>query len=209
VARLGVVAGSGLEGLLGGDRLRLRTPYGQVEALKASLRGREVLVVPRHGFEHTVPPHKVNYRANLYAMREVGVERVVALSAVGSLREDYRPGHLVVVHDFIDFTRSRAYTFYEGPRVVHVDMTQPYCPELRRVLVGMTGVPEAPLARELGLCYASLCVVTNMAAGLQERVTAEEVGEVMGGARGVLVRVLEEAVELLPGERRCSCSLRV
>ncbi|RLF15406.1 MAG: S-methyl-5'-thioadenosine phosphorylase [Thermoprotei archaeon] len=244
--RLGIIAGSGLEKLLEGVREKIGTPYGSIEASMVKLGEEEALLVPRHGFNHSVPPHKVNYRANLYAMYLKGVARVIALSAVGSLREHIKPGQFVVVDDLLDFTKSRPTTFYEGPRVVHVDMTNPYCPEIRTALVeacrrlgvdvhvggvyvctegprfetpaeirmfrmlggdvvGMTGVPEVQLARELKLCYATLCVVTNMAAGMQERVTVEEVERVMSRTRPLVLKVLLEASKLIPNERRCSC----
>jgi 5'-methylthioadenosine phosphorylase len=96
---------------------------------------RKIAFLPRHGKNHTIPPHMVNYRANVWALKEIGVERIVAASAVGSLREDYKPGDFVIPHQFIDRTKKRADTFYEGGRVCHIATADPFCPELREVLI--------------------------------------------------------------------------
>jgi len=248
--RIGLILGSGVEELAkGGEAVRVRTPFGEVMVSVAKLGGKEVAMLPRHGFTHATPPHRVEYRANVLALSKLGVERVLATGAVGSLREELRPGLAVVVDDFIDLSKSRPSSLFEGPRVIHVDMTEPFCPELREVLVkasqragleawsrgvyvctegprfetpaeirafkvlggdvvGMTIASEATLAREAGLCYAALCIVTNMAAGLQRRVSAEEVEEVLNGLRGKVFKTLEEAVKLMPVKRGCTCLQR-
>ncbi len=222
-------------------------------------RGEEVAFLSRHGTGHAVPPHRVNHRANVWALKSLGVERVLATAAVGSLSRDMKPGDFVLLDQFLDFTRGRASTFYEGakplnpgaPRgVVHVDVTAPYCPDLRRVLadtaaelgvtchpagtyvctegprfetaaeirmyaqlgghvVGMTGVPEVVLARELSLCYAAVAMVTNFAAGIADRpLTHSEVVEVMAAnaanLRALFGRVLA-ALALAGGEQSCRC----
>lgn len=225
------------------------TRFGSVEVSLTEMGGVEAAVLPRHGSAHTAPPHRVSYRANISALKKLGAVRILATGAVGSLREHIRPGMAVVVDDFIDLTKSRPPTLYEGPRVVHVDMTEPFCPELRMALleasrraglealdggvyvctegprfetpaeirairilggdvVGMTVATEATLAREAGLCYAALCLVTNMAAGMQSIVTAEEVAEIMSRAKHKVLKSLEEAVALIPAERKCSCLQR-
>ena len=248
--RTGLIVGSGVERLAElGEQRRVVTRFGPVELAVIELGGVEVAVLPRHGFAHTVPPHRVNYRANISALVKLGVERVLATGAVGSLREELRPGVAVVADDFIDLTRTRPLSLYEGPRVVHADLTEPFCPELRRCLVeaatrvglevhdggvyvctegprfetpaeirayramggdvvGMTLATEAALAREAGLCYAALCLVTNMAAGMQSAVTAEEVVEVLGRLGSRVVEALSEAVKLIPAQRSCSCLRR-
>ncbi|MCX8204482.1 MAG: MTAP family purine nucleoside phosphorylase [Candidatus Nezhaarchaeota archaeon] len=229
--------------------MRVSTRFGSVETSLTKLGGVEVAVVPRHGFTHAVPPHRVDYRANVLALKRLGVERVLATGAVGSLREHIRPGMAVVVSDFLDLAKSRPPSLYEGPKVVHVDMSEPFCPELRTVLieaskkaglevwdggvyactegprfetpaeirairvlggdvVGMTVATEAALAREAGLCYAVLCLVTNMAAGMQSMVTAGEVARVMDSIKHKVYLSLEEAVALIPAERGCSCPYR-
>jgi 5'-methylthioinosine phosphorylase len=190
----------------------VRTPYGEPSGplTCGNLCGREVIFLARHGYGHTIPPHKVNYRANLWALRDVGVSNVIAVGAVGGIRSDMIPGELAIPDQIIDYTWGREHTYFEESlaHVTHVDFTYPYCQELRRLLiqgakdaqiearpratygatqgprletaveidrmerdgchvVGMTGMPEAALARELGLCYATCAVVANWAAGRQ------------------------------------------
>ena len=118
------------------------TPYGAVTVQVGRFLGREVAFLNRHGAGHAVPPHRVNYRANVAALKTLGVRAILATAAVGSLNVNMAPGHFVFVDQFLDFTRNRPQTFYDD-RVVHLDMTEPYCPELRRVLWEK--------ARELGL----------------------------------------------------------
>jgi 5'-deoxy-5'-methylthioadenosine phosphorylase len=172
------------------------------------LRGKEVVFLARHGARHTIPPHRVNYRANLWALRHIGVTHVIAVAAVGGIRADMTPGCLVFPDQIVDYTWSRDHTFFEEglSHVTHIDFTYPYCDELRQKLilaagdgnltarkggtygatqgprlesaaeilrlerdgcdlVGMTGMPEAALAREIELCYAHCAVVANRAAG--------------------------------------------
>lgn len=176
-------------------------------------------VLPRHGRGHKVPPHMINYRANLAALESLGVKKVIATSAVGSMDPKLRVGQMGLVGQFLDFTKHRAETFFED-RVAHTDMTNPYSVGLNRSIesaakglklslrnelvyvcaegprfetaaeirmfrrlggdvVGMTGVPEVVLAREKGLEYASLVIATNWAAGIQQKVSHEEVVKVM------------------------------
>ncbi len=185
------------------------TQYGTVKLVVGKYEGIEVAFIPRHGEKHSLPPHLINYRANIMALHLLGVKHIMATAAVGSLHFDYKPGQFALADQFIDFTRSRPSTFYEGGEdgVVHCDMTVPYCPELRNVLVkggedsgikiinggtyvctegprfetaaeigffkqlgghlvGMTSVPEVCLARELGMCYANISIITNFAAGI-------------------------------------------
>lgn len=239
----------------------VETPYGRVMVLRGSLvtgesggrpgtsGGREVYFLARHGRRHAVPPHRVNYRANIAALRELGVARVVATAAVGSLRPEIEPGLMLLPDQFLDFTRGRPSSFYEGDGtgVAHVDMSEPYCPELRRALVaqaarlgfpcreggvyvctegprfetpaeirafallggdvvGMTGVPEVCLAREAGLCYATVATVTNHAAGIAtHRLTHSEVLAVMEANAERLRRLLAAVLAELPEERGCAC----
>lgn len=246
--RVAVIGGTGLydhkvfEGARG---RRVRTPYGSVEAVVGRLKGREVVFLPRHGKGHANPPHRVNYLANIYALKELEVTRVIATNSVGGINTGLRPGDAVIPNDFVDLTRGRAGTFYDE-EVVHIDLSTPYCPEVRRALigaakavlgrahegvyacmegprfetpaeirmlralgcdvVGMTGCPETALARELELCYASVCTVTNYAAGLgEERLTAADVLEVVRRNEENLREVLVEAIEKMPEERSCGC----
>lgn len=203
--------------------------------------------MPRHGARHCTPPHKVNYRANIYALHKIGVKRVLATNTVGAINPKLKTGNLVVPHDLVDFTKFRQSTFYDDEPVTHVDVSQPYCPEIRSAIVGaakrigaqiidravlvctegprletpaeirmfkrmgcdvvgMTGMPEAVLARELEICYASMCLVTNMAAGIQKRLTAEELVKTAKKTAPVLEQLLRETVRHLPTKRQCPCA---
>jgi len=244
-----IIGGTGLEALLEeAEKIRLGTPYGLPPPISVGqVEGKSVAFLPRHGIHHSFPPHKVNYRANLYALHGMGVKRIIATNAVGAINLVFKPGDLVVPHDLIDFTKLRGLTFYDEAPVTHIDMSQPYCPELRGVLidsmkksggrgwergvlvctegpryetpaeimmfrllgcdvVGMTGVPEAVLARELEVCYATLCFVSNMAAGIRERLTTKEVVEIANEKRGFIQQILRETIKYLPEERRCPCA---
>ncbi len=245
MVEVGIIGGTGRaeKGILKAvKRQRIRTPYGHSpELILGEIAGRRVAFLPRHGGDHSLPPHMINYRANIYALRSLGVKRVISLNSVGSINPNLKPGDFVVPHDFVDFTKNRATTFYDG-EVVHVDMSQPYCPELRKVLikvsrgvnkavylctegprfetpaeirvfaklgcdvVGMVGVPEVTLAREAEMCYASLCTVTNYAAGISKgKLTLTEVMEIAKHSREKLKETLHKAIEALPERYSCDC----
>lgn len=251
--RIGIIGGSGLydiEGLGDKRELTVTTPYGEPSAAYRAgrLGDREVLFLPRHGAGHRIPPHKINYRANLWGFKALGTERILSVGAVGSLRHEMPPGSVVVPDGLIDLScGSRDSSFYDGDKVVHIDFTEPYCPELRNLvieaggpsgtgliprgtyvcangprletaqeirfisvaggdLVGMTGMPEASLARELEMCMALICVVTNYAAGMTgKRLTATEVVQTMAEGMAGLRALLKEAVALIPQARTCLC----
>ena len=137
MVRIAIIGGSGLEDLLETSRkIRIGTPYGPAPPISLGQVGKEeVAFLPRHGPKHDAPPHKVNYRANLHALKQIGVERVIATNAVGGINATYNPGDLAVPEDILDFTKSRVATFFEGAPVTHIDVTTPYCPELRGVLI--------------------------------------------------------------------------
>jgi len=248
-ARLAIIGGTGLEECFPEEmKIRVGTPYGPSAPIFMSHETfRDVAFLKRHGDRHSIPPHKINYRANIWALHSLGVERVLASNAVGAIDSSFKIGDFVVPSDFVDFTKSRASTFYDDAPVTHVDVSNLYCPELRGALVkattryarivrdegiylctdgpryespaeirmfrslgcsvvGMTGLPEAVLASELGICYASLCYVTNMAAGMEAHISAEDVvakGREMGRN---MQKVLLEALELVPKRRNCLCS---
>jgi 5'-methylthioadenosine phosphorylase/5'-methylthioinosine phosphorylase len=214
MSRIAVIGGSGFDAMRGLrvlDEVSPETPYGQPSAPVSRGvvdGGGEMLFLPRHGPGHAIPPHRIDYRANVWALKACGADRVVALAAVGGIGAAYGPGVLVVPDQIIDYTHGRAQTFHDGDSgtVVHVDFTRPYCDRLRAELlsaahaaglptldggthgvtqgprlesaaevrrlegdgcdiVGMTGMPEAALAREAGLCYACFAFVVNWAAG--------------------------------------------
>ncbi|MFJ8039799.1 S-methyl-5'-thioadenosine phosphorylase [Kitasatospora sp. NPDC096147] len=261
-AELGVIGGSGLYALLDEvTEVVVDTPYGTPSdsVFLGEVAGRRVAFLPRHGRDHVLPPHRINYRANLWALHSLGVRQVLGPCATGGLRVEYGPGTLVVPDQFVDRTAGRAQTYYDGlplpaggrPEVVHVSMADPYCPDGRAAaldaakaldwepvdggtlvviegprfstraesrwfsangwsVVGMTGHPEAVLARELGLCYTSLALVTDLDAGVEtgEGVTHGEVLEVFGRNVDRLRTVLFETLAALPadGDRDCVCS---
>ncbi len=248
-ARLAVIGGTGLEEFFPDElETRVGTPYGPSAPIFMSRRGsKDIVFMKRHGYRHSVPPHKINYRANICALHSLGVERILASNAVGAIDPGFSVRDFVVPSDFVDFTRSRISTFYDEAPVTHVDVSDAYCPELREALikaagscgsavqdhgtyvctegpryespaeirmfqmlgcsvVGMTGLPEAILARELGVCYASLCYVTNMAAGIGGWISAEDVvakGREIGKN---MQKVTLKALELVPNRRGCNCS---
>ena len=220
-----VIGGTGFYDFFSGEvaTVEVETPYGAVTMERGRVEGVEVIFLPRHGQGHSVPPHRINYRANVVALRDLGVKNILASAAVGTMRETMPPGSLAALTQFLDFTRGRASTFYDGAdgKVVHTDMTQPYCSHLREELlaaaqvlgeqlhpeavyvcaegprfetpaeirmfqkfggdlVGMTGVPEVVLAREAGMCYASVAIATNWAAGVSpEKIAHKEVSDLM------------------------------
>lgn len=240
---IALIGGSGLtelDGLELSESLVVPTPYGDPSAplLKGRYAGRDVLFLARHGHPHRIPPHQVNYRANLWALREVGARAVIAVNAVGGIHPAMGSGHLCVPHQLIDYTWGRASTFFEGEleHVTHIDFSHPYdetlreqlCQALRQCgqafsargvyactqgprletaveitrlerdgcdIVGMTGMPEAALARELELPYACLALVVNPAAGKSTQLISmaeieSELGRGMGRVRSVLAVLL-------------------
>ena len=139
MVKVAVIGGSGVYSLVRDPRqLEVETPYGKVtEIYQGEIASTEIIFIPRHGRKHTLPPHRINYRANIAALENLGVERVIATSAVGSMHTHLEPGRLLLIDQFVDFTKNRQSTFYDGNNtpVVHVDMTEPYCPEIRGILL--------------------------------------------------------------------------
>jgi 5'-methylthioadenosine phosphorylase len=147
-ARVGVFGGSGFYSLLDDAReLDLDTPYGKPSApvTVGTVEGRPVAFIPRHGVHHEFPPHVVPYRANVWAMKEIGVERVVGPCAVGSLQPQVKPGHFVVCDQLVDRTTGRASTFYDGPETTHISFADPYCPTMRDVAVEQARAMDLPV----------------------------------------------------------------
>lgn len=242
---LAIIGGTGLARLAGLQDARrevVRTPYGDPSCALTfgHLDGTPIVFLARHGYGHTIAPHEINYRANLWALQEVGVERVIAVATVGGIRADCTPGALVVPNQIIDYTNGRHGSYFEGIEqpVTHVDFTEPYDAGMRERLiaaaaraqrplidgatygctqgprletaaeiarlerdgcciVGMTGMPEAALARELQLHYAALCVVANHAAGKgssRTSISMEGIRRVLDAAMESVRVVLEKAV---------------
>jgi 5'-methylthioadenosine phosphorylase len=244
-AEIGVIGGSGFyEFLEGAEPVRVDTPFGDPsdDVVVGELRGRRVGFVARHGKGHQFPPHLVPYRANLWALRSLGVRQVIAPYAVGSLRAELGPGAVVVLDQVVDRTWGRPHTVYdEVGDVVHVSFAEPFCPRGRPVVVaaaraagltvadggtmvvvngprfssraesvwhqqagwsvvGMTGMPEAAIARELAMCFTSVALVTDLDAGVEGEsgVSHEEVFRVFAQNIEGLKVVLTEAVAALP-----------
>jgi 5'-methylthioadenosine phosphorylase len=234
---LGIIGGSGLTQLANLEMTRrqvARTPYGEPSGALTfgTIRGREVVFLARHGYGHTIPPHEVNYRANIWALHAQGADPVVSVASVGGIRSDLVPGTLALPNQIIDYTYGRSSTYFDQSdrSVTHIDFTHPYCAALRGRLaaaaaaagerivdggtyaatqgprletaaeitrlerdgadmVGMTGMPEAALARELGICYAAIAVVVNYAAGRGLSSGGVHLDEINAVSRDAMVRV--------------------
>jgi 5'-deoxy-5'-methylthioadenosine phosphorylase len=243
---LAIIGGSGLTKLANlevGKRKLARTPYGDPSGAitYGRIGEREILFLARHGYGHTIAPHEVNYRANLWALKQAGADSVVSVASVGGIRNDIWPGTLVLPHQIIDYTWGRTSTYFEGPGspVNHIDFTEPYSRSLRATIlaaaaacgervtdggvyaatqgprletaaeinrlerdgadiVGMTGMPEAGLARELGLEYAAITVVANYAAGRgdsERAVPLDKIEAILDEAMGRVRLIIEKLCE--------------
>jgi len=250
---LAVIGGSGLSQLANLDvshREVLRTPYGEPSGAVTfgQICGRPVAFLARHGYGHTIPPHEVNYRANIWALWKRGAAGIVSVASVGSIRSDLKPGDVVIPHQIIDYTWGRKSTFHDGQdgKVTHIDFTDPYDEALREQLiaaaaasgievspsavyaatqgprletaaeinrlerdgvdiVGMTGMPEAALARELGVPYAAISVVANYAAGRadsRDGISFEAIETVLHESMGHVRLIIEKMVGR--GDQTCS-----
>ena len=156
---IGIIAGSGfyeIEGIEIKDLKKVTTPYGEPSDLYrlCEMSGREVVFLSRHGTPHHIPPHRINYRANIWGFRELGVERILSVNAVGGINRKLRPGDIVIPDQIIDMTHGRATTFYDGNEVIHIDFTHPFCSELRDALI----TAGRKLNRALGEAGAYICV---------------------------------------------------
>ncbi len=242
---LAIIGGSGLSGLANLEvthRQVVRTPYGEPSGplTFGRIGGRAIAFLARHGHGHTIPPHEVNYCANLWALKEQKVSGIISIASVGGIGKEHGPGTLIVPDQIIDYTWGRRSTFFEGPgaKVTHIDFTEPYSDTLRKRilaaatasgeqvadrgvyaatqgprletaaevnrlerdgagLVGMTAMPEAALARELGIEYATIAVVANYAAGRGDSVHAislEKIEAVLEEAMRKVRRIIEHLV---------------
>ncbi|HWR45584.1 S-methyl-5'-thioadenosine phosphorylase [Sporomusa sp.] len=250
--KIAIIGGTGVYDPRILDNIReqeIATPYGVVRFKSGEYAGKEVAFIPRHGSSHSIPPHLINYRANIWAIKKLGVQNIIATTAVGSLNLDMKPGDFVLIDQFLDFVKNRTTTFYEGGErgVVHVDVTTPYCPAVRNVLtaaakdlgisihqqgtyvctegprfetpaeikmfakfggdvVGMTNVPEVVLAREAEMCYATVSMVTNFAAGISPQpLTHHEVLETMQVNAENIKQLIMAAISRLDTETDCAC----
>jgi len=252
-ARLGVIGGSGLyqiEGLKDVEELRVKTPFGDPSdaIVLGTLEGERVAFLPRHGRGHRISPTEIPVRANIYALKSLGVERIISVSAVGSLKETLPPLDLVIPDQLLDRTRSRVGSFFGGGMVVHVGFADPFCPALSQALyqacqgegvgvhkggtlvvmegplfstraesflyrswgadiIGMTALPEAKLAREAEICYATLASVTDYDCWHQEHASVSIEMVISNLQKNVerAKRVLRKLIGAIPRERDCPC----
>lgn len=224
---------------------KIETPYGTTLAHIFETSGLRIAIIPRHFGTNHVPPHNINYRANIWATKSFACNRVLALNSVGTMNEIKNlPGTFFIPNDFIDYTKSRIYTFFDE-KTVHLDMTDPYCAQMRSKLnsflgnlgtkfsegtyvctegprfetkaeikmlkqfgdvVGMTGIPEVILAREIGLCYCSICTITNYACGIStNKLTIDEVIENIEQSKDTLAEIILHMAKQSDTRKICAC----
>ncbi len=258
-AEIGIIGGTGFYKFLKGKEIKITTPFGKPsdKILISEFKGRKVAFLPRHGKKHQLPPHKIPYLANIYALYKLGVKRIIAPCAVGSLKAKISPGDFVICDDFVDFTKQRKNTFYDGKfgkiskKVFHISSVNPFCPQLRKIaikcgkklklkihpkgtilviegprfsskaesdffnkigdVINMTAFPELILARELGLCYLNISLVTDYDVGLKGKkgikpVTAKMVLEIFKKNTEKLKSLILEIIKNLPKKRECNCA---
>ncbi|MFW6280700.1 MAG: S-methyl-5'-thioinosine phosphorylase [Halanaerobium sp.] len=244
-----VIGGTGIYDLLESSKKKtINTKYGEVELDIVQIKDLEVAFLARHGKEHSTPPHKINYRANMQALADLGIKYVFATAAVGSCSKKFAPGDIVVIDDFIDFTKFREQTFYDGENkdVMHFEMDDPYCQNLRKKfynkanakslaikgsgvylctegprfetaaeikmfkklggeVIGMTGVPEVVLAKELHMCYASIGIVTNWATGFGASVNIHQIKKSLNENKEKITEIFIEVFRDSPDQNNCNC----
>ncbi len=251
---IGIIGGSGFYSLLDSpESVSIETKYGNPsdKISLGKISGVDVAFLPRHGTKHNIPPHKVPYRANILAFEELGVNRIIATNAVGSLKSNYIPGDFVLFDQFVNMTNGRHDTFFDEDKVAHVSMAEPYCSDLRTIaavelskmniryhengsvivingprfsskaesrffssqgfdVINMTQYPEAALAREKGMCYLGIGIVTDYDAGLEgnpqiKAVTAEEVNRVFGKSIAEAKSLINNIVPTSSKAVNCNC----
>jgi 5'-methylthioadenosine phosphorylase len=251
--KIGIIGGSGLydlEGLENIKREKISTPFGDPsdEFIMGFIDGVELIFLPRHGKGHRILPSELNFRANIYAMKTLQVEWIISVSAVGSMREDIRPGDIVLPDQFFDRTKGRISTFFGEGIVAHLPFADPVCPTLQNILyqasrksgtyvhkggtyiciegpqfstraesriyrswgvdvIGMTNIPEAKLAKEAEICYATLALATDYDCWheTEEDVSLEIVMKTMEKNIEKSKEIIKKAIKLIPEERNCSC----
>jgi len=242
-----IIGGTGYYTLLEDEeKIEIETPYGRASVAVGKIGNKKAVFLPRHGDKHEIPPHRVNYKANIYALKACKAERVISINSAGSLSVNLPPGAIVLPNDLIDFTKMREYTFYDN-KTAHIDFSEPYCSELRSAIassastlkiklaknavyaamqgprfetpaeikmlrklgtniVGMVGAPEAALAKEVELCYASITSITNYAAGIsKKKLTIDEVKEIAERNSAAILKLIKTTIKNIPEERKCRC----
>jgi len=246
---IGIIGGSGLYDVAMIEnvcKVPIKTNYGDPsdDFYAGSVSGRKIAFLARHGQGHRIPPHELNFKANIAGFENLGVKRIISCCAVGSLKEDYRPGDIVIPDQFIDWKKTMT-TFYNTGDVTHVSLADPFCPEIRNALIqackdlkiryhdkgtyicvegprfstraeskmfrnfadliGMTGVPEAILAREREICLAILATVTDYDVWSVKPVSTDEILKTMKESEENIKQIIKEVVNNIPEDRKCIC----
>ncbi len=246
---IGIIGGSGLYDasmISNVSKVQLKTLYGEPSDIFhiGNMNTRRVAFLSRHGAGHRIPPHELNFKANIIGLQDIGARRIISCCAVGSLKEDYKPGDIVIPDQFIDFKKTST-SFYNTGNVAHVSLADPFCPEIRKALtgacnelgirhhdrgtyvciegprfstraeskmfrnfadiIGMTGVPEAILAREKEICLAILATVTDYDVWSEKPVSTVDILKTMKESEEKVKMILREAVGAIPEERDCVC----
>lgn len=248
-AEIGLIGGTGIHDpsmFKNMKTIRINIPFDEPSDYYrvGDFQGRKVAFLPRHGKNHTIPPHDINFRANISGFEKLGVTRILASCASGSLKKNYKPSEIVIPDQFIDWKRTRT-TFYDSEKVVHVSLADPFCPELRKVLIesckdlgipyhkkgiylciegprfstraesrmfrnfadliGMTGVPEAILAREKEICFAIIATITDYDVWAKKPVSIEEIKNVMKENIENVKALIAHVIPRIPKKRVCVC----
>ena len=245
--KIGLICGQEINELINdSEEIIVETNYGNTLINFKKLENNDVFFINRHGENKKIPPHNINYRANIQALKSCNIENIISIFTVGSMKKTILTGDFVIPNDFIDFTKSRCLTYFENDRV-HVDMNNPFCPSLRKLLiesckivddkkihnrgvylttegprletsseinlfsnyadiVGMTLVPEIILAREQNMCYAALCVVCNMAAGLQNELKTDEISKTFIDKKPVIIKLIKKSIKNMENKKKCKCN---
>ncbi|QCX33237.1 S-methyl-5'-thioinosine phosphorylase [Caloramator sp. E03] len=243
-----IIGGTGVYSIGNSISKEIETIYGKAYVDIVNINGEEIVFLARHGKGHSTPPHLINYRANMKALEQIGVKYIYATAAVGSCNENYSVGDVVVIKDFIDFTKSRPLTFYEGgdSSVVHTDMSEPYCRNLisrfydeaknlsinikgeavycctegprfetaseirmyKRLgadVVGMTNVPEVVLAKELGMCYSAVGIITNFCTGISSSIELHDIEGAMNRNKEIVTKAFINVFKGNLNQESCRC----
>ncbi len=233
--RLGIICGHNLEEITNNsEELNIETIYGNVKVFCKKIDGVDIFFINRHGKNKNIPPHKINYHANIEAFESCKIKYIISIFTVGSLKKNIGIGDFVIPDDFIDFTKSRCLSFFENNRI-HMDMSKPFCDLLRKLLikscciieknnvhekgtylvtegprletpaeiklfsnytdiVGMTLIPEIALAKEKNICYAAICLVCNMAAGLQTELKTDDISKIFIEKKSLLFKIIKNSI---------------
>ena len=246
IMKIGIICGYEINELTNNsEKIIVETIYGNVPIKFVKYKKNDIYFINRHGENKNIPPHKINYRANIQALKSCKIDNIISILTVGSMKKKIRAGDFVIPDDFIDFTKSRCLSYFDEDRI-HIDMNNPFCPSLRKLLiescekiekikihnkgiyittegprletaseikyfsnysdiVGMTLVPEISLAREKGICYVSICIVCNMAAGLQKELSIDEISNTFIERKPQLFNVIQNFLQNIENKNMCKC----